>query len=69
MERAWLPDLLQFETGGLPPQTVSALERMGHRTRGGLFVGAANSVFVDPRTGMRHGVADRRHPDADASGR
>lgn len=65
----WLPDVLQLETGGLPPQTVAALERMGHRTRDGLFVGAANSVFVDPRTGVRYGVADRRHPDADASGR
>ena len=65
----WLPDVLQYETGGLPMETVAALARMGHRTRDGLFVGAANSIFVDARTGMRHGAADKRHPDADASGR
>jgi gamma-glutamyltranspeptidase / glutathione hydrolase len=65
----WLPDVLQYETGALSAETVAALERMGHRPRRGLFVGAANTIFVDPRTGARVGVADVRAPDTDASRR
>ena len=64
----WLPDVLQFETGALSPPTIAALERMGHRVREGLVVGAANSIYVDPRTGRRYGAGDRRHPDTDAMG-
>jgi gamma-glutamyltranspeptidase/glutathione hydrolase len=65
----WLPDVVQTEPGALSPQTIAALERMGHRVRDGVPLGAANSILVDARTGVRYGGPDRRGPaDAAAAG-
>lgn len=65
----WLPDVIQFEPGTLPPETIAALDRMGHRVRAFVLPpGAttmpftANSIFVDARTGTRYGAADRHGP-------
>jgi len=65
----WLPDVIQFEPGALPPETIAALDRMGHRVRAFVLPPdatkmpfAANSIFVDARTGTRYGAADRHYP-------
>jgi len=65
----WLPDVIQFEPGALPPKTIAALDRMGHRVRAFVLPPdatkmpfAANSIFVDARTGTRYGAADRHYP-------
>ena len=64
----WLPDVLNVEDNGLPASTVSALTAMGYSVRMRGEQGTAHSIWVDPATGMRQGVADRRDSDAGAAG-
>jgi gamma-glutamyltranspeptidase/glutathione hydrolase len=65
---AWFPDLLKLEGADWPPETRAALEAMGHRVRTGGIQGDAHTIVVDPKTGLRHGVPDRRRETSRASG-
>jgi gamma-glutamyltranspeptidase/glutathione hydrolase len=56
----WLPDELELEDGGFSPRTVRDLRARGHALRFVEFQGDAHCIEVDPRTGIRTGVADRR---------
>ncbi len=64
----WLPDRITGEEGAFTPQTVAALQAMGHevRLRGGQ--GRTHCIMIDPATGERLGAADPRDPDAAAVG-
>jgi gamma-glutamyltranspeptidase / glutathione hydrolase len=64
----WLPDVLSVEPGVASPEQQRQLEAMGYRVRQSGAQGTAHSIRVDPRTGMRRGVADRRDTDAGAAG-
>ncbi|MCW5547833.1 MAG: gamma-glutamyltransferase [Opitutaceae bacterium] len=65
----WLPDELTYEPFGLSSDTAKLLEGKGHkltlRTR---YQGQAETIMIDPATGMKMGAADPRHPDARAVG-
>lgn len=62
----WMPDELVAE--GLPSDVVNGLQDRGHLVRLRGRQGIANCIFVDPLTGLRTGVADRRYGDASAVG-
>jgi gamma-glutamyltranspeptidase/glutathione hydrolase len=65
----WFPDRLTLEGRSWPPATVDALHAMGHAVAdGGAVQGEAHTIVVDPATGRRHGMPDRRHYPATASG-
>jgi gamma-glutamyltranspeptidase / glutathione hydrolase len=64
MHHQWMPDVLEAES--LTPNVVDALKALGHRVTVGGRQGIANCIFVDPATGLRTGVADRRYPGASA---
>ncbi len=64
----WLPNVLTYERNGLPPETVAALQLMGHEVRAGGQQGTAHSIFVDTKSGQRIGAADPRDKDAGAVG-
>ena len=64
----WLPNVLTYERNGLPPETVAALQLMGHDVRAGGQQGTAHSIFVDTKSGQRIGAADPRDKDAGAVG-
>jgi gamma-glutamyltranspeptidase/glutathione hydrolase len=64
----WLPDELVVEPGTLSPAVRRELEQMGHRVRVGSTQGRAMGIQIDPMTGIRTGVADRRDPDGQALG-
>lgn len=68
MHHQWLPDRVRIEQGGISPETVQALESMGHTVQVGGRQGAANSIMIDPRTGERVGSPDPRDRDAGAVG-
>jgi gamma-glutamyltranspeptidase / glutathione hydrolase len=62
----WLPDRLLAEAGAVSEETRRALETLGHTVGGGGEQGSAQSIWVDPRTGVPAGIPDRRSPDAAA---
>jgi gamma-glutamyltranspeptidase/glutathione hydrolase len=64
----WFPDVLRLEGAMWPPDTLATLGELGHRTRTGGLQGDAHTIVVDPRTGTRLGVADRRRETSKASG-
>ena len=64
----WFPDVLSLEGKDWPEETLKALTDMGHALRTGGRQGNANSILVDPATGLRHGAADPRRTTTKASG-
>jgi gamma-glutamyltranspeptidase/glutathione hydrolase len=66
----WFPDVLTLEgpSTSWPPPTRETLRSWGHTIRIGGIQGDAHSIVVDPATGTRHGIADRRREIATASG-
>lgn len=63
----WLPDRLSIEGDGVSPETLKALEAMGHTARMGGRQGTAHSISVNAR-GVRTGAPDKRDRDAGAAG-
>jgi gamma-glutamyltranspeptidase/glutathione hydrolase len=53
----WFPDELLLE--GKEADLIKKLESLGHKVRTHKQ-GDAHSIFIDPKTGMYHGAADRR---------
>jgi gamma-glutamyltranspeptidase/glutathione hydrolase len=61
----WMPDVLYVEPT-MPVYTIRQLLRRGYKVDARGWIGQANAVAVDPRTGERLGVADpRRHGSAE----
>lgn len=67
LHHQWLPNVITMERNGTPPETVKALEAMGHTVRLGGNQGTAHSIFVNAK-GVRQGAADPRDRDAGAIG-
>jgi gamma-glutamyltranspeptidase/glutathione hydrolase len=64
----WLPDEIQMEPGALPEGVVAHMKAMGYAFHTIGSWGAAEAIAIDPRTGIRYGGSDRRHPDGLAAG-
>jgi gamma-glutamyltranspeptidase/glutathione hydrolase len=65
----WQPDELVHERFGMSPDSAEKLRAQGHKVvDSGRYQGAAETIWIDPATGRRHGAADPRHPDAKAVG-
>jgi gamma-glutamyltranspeptidase/glutathione hydrolase len=69
LHHQWLPDQVSAEAYALPLDVRNALEGMGHvfapsASRQGVFMGDAEGILIDPRTGARLGVSDPRSSDA-----
>lgn len=67
MHHPWLPDRLDIEANGVSDQTVAKLQAMGYTVRMGGKQGSAQSIWIDPRTAVAYGIADRRDATAKAS--
>jgi len=57
----WFPDEIRFEPAMRKqhPETLAKLKAMGH-TLTEAAQGDGHSIWIDPKTGTRHGAADRR---------
>jgi gamma-glutamyltranspeptidase/glutathione hydrolase len=64
----WFPDVLRLEGTTWDAATIAALRERGHALRHVSVQGDAHTIVVDPATGRRHGVADRRRETSRASG-
>jgi gamma-glutamyltranspeptidase/glutathione hydrolase len=64
----WLPDQIQYEPGALSDAAMHALKKMGYSFKEIASWGSAQAITIDPRTGVRYGGTDRRHPAGLAAG-
>ncbi len=65
----WQPDTLTYERYGLSQDTVALLKKMGHTpVESSGSQGEAETIYIDPKTGLRWGAADPRLPDTKALG-
>ena len=63
----WLPDLLYYERGGFPPETLKALAEFGYELKEQAPWGAVELIAIGP-DGDRLGVSDPRRPAGAAVG-
>jgi len=69
----WMPDVITFERFGISADVAAALKAKGHVVKEresyeGAYQGDAESIAIDPTTGIRSGAADPRRADAKAIG-
>ena len=64
----WLPDELIFEPYGLSGDTQKALKALGHKLASPRYLGDAEGLMIDEKTGMRLGATDPRRSDGLAVG-
>jgi gamma-glutamyltranspeptidase/glutathione hydrolase len=68
LHHQWLPDSTTIESGKVSDATIAALRARGQAVR---LVqsrqGDAHSIWIDTRTGIAYGAADRRSPDSKAA--
>jgi gamma-glutamyltranspeptidase / glutathione hydrolase len=68
LHHQWLPDSTTIESGTVSDATIAALRARGQAVR--LVAGHqgdAHSIWIDTKTGVAYGAADRRSPDSKAS--
>jgi gamma-glutamyltranspeptidase/glutathione hydrolase len=59
LHHQWFPDEIHFEGIKLYPEMVKSLRDRGHTVRFSRQ-GDAHSIWIDPKTGIYHGAADKR---------
>ena len=59
LHHQWFPDAARFEGVKQYPELAAKLKTMGH-TVTSHQQGDGHSIWIDPKTGVRHGAADRR---------
>jgi len=64
----WLPDELVFEPYGLSGDTQNALASRGHKLGKPRYLGDAEGIMIEEKTGMRLGATDPRRSDGLAVG-
>jgi gamma-glutamyltranspeptidase/glutathione hydrolase len=64
----WLPDELVFEPYGLSSDTQKALTSLGHKLARPRYLGDAEGIMIEEKTGVRLGATDPRRSDGVAVG-
>ncbi len=67
IDHEWMPDELRVERKDISADVIHALRSMGYIIRPSARIwrqGDANSIFIDPHTGIYHGAADKRSEGA-----
>lgn len=64
----WLPDELIFEPYGLSGDTQKALRALGHNLAKPRYLGDAEAIMIEEKTGVRLGATDPRRSDGLAIG-
>lgn len=59
LHHQWLPDMAKFEGAKQHPELVAKLKEMGHAVSEARQ-GDAHSIWIDAKTGLRIGAADKR---------
>lgn len=64
----WLPDELVYEPYGLSGDTQAALKKRGHSLGRVRYLGDAQGIMIEEKTGVRLGATDPRRSDGLAQG-
>jgi len=65
----WMPDHLEYERFGMSTDTVAALRAMGHMpSERPTYQGEAETIMIDPVSGLRLGASDPRQADTKSIG-
>jgi gamma-glutamyltranspeptidase/glutathione hydrolase len=64
----WLPDVLVYEPYGLSGDTQRALLALGHKLGKPQYLGNAEGIMIEEKTGIRLGATDPRRSDGPAVG-
>jgi gamma-glutamyltranspeptidase / glutathione hydrolase len=64
----WLPDELVYEPYGLSGDTQKGLSARGHKLARPRYLGDAEGIMIEPKTGVRLGATDPRRSDGPAVG-
>jgi len=67
MHHPWLPDRLDVEANGISDDVLAKLQAMGYTVRVSGKQGSAQSIWIQPTTGIAFGLADGRDATAKAS--
>jgi gamma-glutamyltranspeptidase/glutathione hydrolase len=59
LHHQWFPDVVHFEQSADYPEATAALRKLGHKVAS-TRQGDAHSIWVDPKTGLYYGAADKR---------
>jgi gamma-glutamyltranspeptidase/glutathione hydrolase len=60
MNHGWMPDLLRLEKECITEELMESLKAMGHTIKVSWGQGDTHSIFIDPKTGLYYGAADKR---------
>ncbi len=60
LHHQWFPDVVHFEGGKQYPDLVKKLREMGHKVVESAKQGDAHSIWIDPKSGLYYGAADKR---------
>jgi gamma-glutamyltranspeptidase/glutathione hydrolase len=60
IDHEWMPDRLSIEEFILSKRLERSLESLGHTLRKISLQGDAHSIYIDPKSGLYTGAADKR---------
>ncbi len=63
----WMPDQIAYEPYGLSPDVMNRLKAMGHKFSSPRYMGDAEGIMIEDKTGVRLGGSDPR-PDGKSVG-
>lgn len=66
----WMPDVMAYERNSISPDTAALLKARGHKIeeRDNVIISDAETVAINPKTGLREGASDIRKPDSKTVG-
>jgi gamma-glutamyltranspeptidase/glutathione hydrolase len=56
----WMPDHITYEPYGLAPDVMNRLKAMGHKFANPRYMGDAEGIMIEDKTGVRLGGSDPR---------
>jgi gamma-glutamyltranspeptidase/glutathione hydrolase len=56
----WMPDVIAHEPYGLSPDVIKRLQSMGHKFGNARYMGDAEGIMIEDKTGVRLGGSDPR---------
>jgi gamma-glutamyltranspeptidase/glutathione hydrolase len=63
----WLPDRITYEKYKMAPETIEALDNMGHTLQEREFLGRLMGIKYNPDNGLMEGASDSGSPDGGAA--